>query len=565
MMGSEWIKEKMTKYGIRPPEETDPTLKGFRTAGELGASVVNPGPVAAKVGQATEKGVAMVGKEAARQVMRGMEGEGPLKSISPPIMYAVKPRGGTIASSGSLDKEGLSKFDELLDKYAGRAMQEVPEANKDMVREFIDKKARKFFTTEYGTGDDALRNAMRTGELPLSGRDVERFPPYLLEAARNPNAPGHEMAKRHLEKFYDEQTMIEGTVLGLHNPADADARRLFSQHMEGLREQQRQLMTAEGVPNDFQNPSLSNYALPDLESYPSSTRILKNLVDAGVRGDLPSGVQGALQRQQPIYDISQPYMEFLSPKQVAENLSVVPANKLKNMSFSDAMIEGANKMQVYRDYDTAIARADKGATIPRAVLDTFTKPFLQGSTGEWKQITDARATQLEGKLMNHSIGGYADGEMYGTTYTGLPYGGKRAFDEGLVKVYSLRDDKGMPTVTLEMAKSEGGKGDKWDITQIRSAFNSEPVASQWDDIFKFIEKGEKHIGQLKQNSYTKDRTGAAVPGSVVNWGSAYRDWKDGLDPMQGVKRSDNPPGWGQVEMAQGGAVERVLGDNRRYL
>jgi len=533
-----------------------PESSGMESMGEIMA----PG-----FGKAAAPAAKFVGKETARQVLRGMEGEGMLAPISPPIAYAVKPRGGTFATSGSLDKQELSKFDELLDRYNARTRQEVPEENRDMVTDFIDKKARKYFTTEYGTGDDSLRNAMRTGDLPLSGRDVERFPPYLLAAARDPNAPGHEMAKRHLEKFYDEQTNIQGTVLGLHNPSDADARSLFNKHMTDLREQQRQQMTAEGVPNDFQNASLSTYALPDLESYPSSTRILRNLVAAGEEGTLPSGVQGALQRQQPIYDIEQPYLDFLSPKQVAENIAAVPANKLKNMSFADAMIEGGKKLQVYRDYDTAIARADKGGTIPKPVLEMFTKSFLSGGTGEWRQITDARATSLEGKLMNHSVGGYSDGDTYGMAYTGLPYGGKKAFDEGLVKVYSLRNDKGQPTVTLEMAKSDAGKGDKWNITQIRGAFNSEPATNQWDDIFKFIEKGEKHIGQLKQNSYTKDRTGASVSGSVVDWNRAYRDWKDGIDPMQGVQRSDNPPGWGQVDMAHGGAVERVNGDNRRYL
>lgn len=533
-----------------------PESSGMESLGE----VMAPG-----FGKAAAPVVKATGKEAARQMLRGMEGEGPLASVSPPIMYAVKPRGGTFATSGSIDKPELSKFDELLTKYVDRATQEVPDEHHAAVREFIDKKARKYFTTEYGTGDDALRNAIRTGNLPIAGRDVDRFPPYLLEAARNPEAVGHDVAKRHLEKFYDEQTNLDAMVLGLHNPSDADARRLFNQHMNDLKEQQRQLMSAEGVPNEYQNFSVSSYALPELEQYPSSTRILRNLMEAGESGTLPSGVQGALQRQQPIYDISQPYMDLFSPKQVAENIAAVPANKLKNMSFADAMIEGGKKMQVYRDYDAAIARADKGGTIPKAVLDTFTKPFLKGDTGEWKQITDARATQLEGKLMNHSVGGYADGNTYGTTYTGLPVGGKKAFDEGLVKVYSLRDDKGMPTVTLEMAKSDGGQGNKWNITQIRGPFNSEPAASQWDDIFKFIEKGEAHLGELKQNSYSKNRAGETIPGSVVNWGRAFRDWKDGIDPMQGVQRSDNPPGWGNAELAQGGAVERVLGDNRRYL
>jgi hypothetical protein len=533
-----------------------PESSGMESLGE----VMAPG-----FGKAAAPVVKATGKEVARQMLRGMEGEGMLAPISPPMAYAVKPRGGTFATSGSLDQRPLSKFDELLDKYAGRAMQEVPDESKDAVREFIDKKARKYFTTEFGTGDDALRNALRSGELPVAGRDLERFPPYLLEAARNPNAPGHDIAKRHLEKFYDEQTNIDGTVLGLYNPADADARRLFNEHMNSIREQQRQLMTAEGVPNEFQNASLTNYALPDLEGYPTSTRVLKNLMDAGVRGELPPGVQGALQRQQPIYDISQPYSDFLSPKQVAENIAVLPANKLKNMSFADAMIEGSKKMKVYRDYDSAVLQAEKSGTVPKEVAELFTKPFLKGNTGEWKQITDPRATKLEGKLMNHSVGGYAEGENYGTAYTGLPYGGKKAFDEGLVKVYSLRDEKGLPTVTLEMAKSDGGKGDKWDVTQIRSRFNSEPSQKHWDDIFKFLEKGDAHLGQIKQNSYNRDIAGEVTPGSVVNWGRAYRDWKDGISPTQSVQRSSNPPGWGQADLATGGMVERHMNDNRRYL
>ena len=565
VMGSDWLKEKMTKYGIRPGEEANPTLQGFRTAGELGASVVNPGPVAAKVGQAAEKGAAAVGKEAARQVMRGMEGEGPLKSVSPPIMYAVKPRGGTFASSGSIANEPLSDFDKLLNNYLDRSLKDAPDTSHEAIREFIDKKARKYFTTEYGTGDDSLRTAMRTGEMPLSGSDVDRFPPYLLHAAANPEVPGHGVAKRDLEKLYDKATNMDAKVLGLHNSADGDARTRFREFMDAQKEKDRQLMSAEGVPDEFQNSELRGYAISEFEGYPTSTRTLQNLIKAGEEGKLPEGVKGALQRQQPIYDINEPYLSMLSPKIVAENISVVPPNKLKNMSFADAMVEGSKKMNVYRNYDAAVAKAERGGTVPKEVSEMFTKPFLKGETGEWRQITDSRATALEGKLMNHSVGSYKDGDRYGVEYTGLPYGGKKAFDEGLVKVYSLRDDKGLPTVTIEMAKSDAGKGDKWNITQIRSRFNSEPAANQWDDIFKFIDKGEKHIGQIKQNSYSLDNTGKATPGSVVNWGSAYRDWKDGIDPMLGVQRSDNPPGWGQAGMAQGGAVERVLGDNRRYL
>jgi len=93
-LGSAHLKRLALERGIRYPEETNLTLQGFRTAGELGSSLVNPGPVATRVGQAVEKGATVVGKEAAKQMLRGMEGEGPLAAISPPVMYAVKPRGG---------------------------------------------------------------------------------------------------------------------------------------------------------------------------------------------------------------------------------------------------------------------------------------------------------------------------------------------------------------------------------------------------------------------------------------------------------------------------------------
>lgn len=60
MMGSEWIKEKMTQMGVRPGQEANAALQGFRTMGELGASAVNPGPVAAKVGEKSGEAAGML-------------------------------------------------------------------------------------------------------------------------------------------------------------------------------------------------------------------------------------------------------------------------------------------------------------------------------------------------------------------------------------------------------------------------------------------------------------------------------------------------------------------------
>jgi hypothetical protein len=138
---------------------------------------------------------------------------------------------------------------------------------------------------------------------------------------------------------------------------------------------------------------------------------------------------------------------------------------------------------------------------------------------------------MEGKLMNHSIGGYNSGTSYGTAYTALPYGGKKAFDEGLVRVYSLRDAEGLPKVTVEMAKSDGGKGNTWNVSQIRGRFNSEPLPETREDIFRLLNKIDSQDGlnEVKQNSYGRLPTGETGPGTVVEWGKEYDLWKQSAE------------------------------------
>jgi hypothetical protein len=45
VMGSDWIKEQATKYGIRPEDSKDPQDQGFRMMGEAGAGLLNPASV----------------------------------------------------------------------------------------------------------------------------------------------------------------------------------------------------------------------------------------------------------------------------------------------------------------------------------------------------------------------------------------------------------------------------------------------------------------------------------------------------------------------------------------
>jgi len=580
VMGSDWIKEKMTKYGIRPGEEANPTLQGFRTAGELGASLVNPIPVSTKVGQAVEKGATAVGKEAAKQMLRGMEGEGPLAAISPPVMYAVKPRGGTIATSGSLNEPPISRFDELLSNYAEEIKNKLPKSEGwpgaisswasnpkyDAVDAFIDKKARKYFINEFGTANDPLRKAMASGEMPIYGKDVEQFPEYLLAAARDPNAPGHLQAKRHLEKYYDDKTNIQLQSLSLApDPHDADARNIFNKKMTDFQTKQRDLMTAEGLPEEYQNPAfLNKHTFQDLKDYPSSTEAFRKMVELGEQDKLPSNLKYALQNEQPIYMVSQPDMDFLKPKILAETLSTIPPEKLKNMSFEQAVIEGTKNMRVYREYDTAVERASKNLSVPKEVMSMFTKPVTKSTDGEWVKLTEPIATKLEGKLMHHSVGGYADNPNYNL-------GGPEAIKSGKANIFSLRNGKtGMPEVTLEAEKLPNGD---LGLNQIKGDYNSFP-SHRTEEIFQFIDK-HPEIKRLPGEFYPKDNTGVNLPRGIhVDWQGSYEHWKTGMPGEWRIQRSsdvaDNymytlPAGEPPINRANGGMVERTKNDNRKYL
>jgi hypothetical protein len=227
-------------------------------------------------------------------------------------------------------------------------------------------------------------------------------------------------------------------------------------------------------------------------------------------------------------------MDLLSPTSVVEALKEIPANKLKNMSFPEALIQGTQALVPVRDYLAAVTLAEKGAKVPRQALDKFTTPVMDAPSfgGKWVTIDTSLGTTMEGKLLNHSVGDYhVGGPSYGTAYTSLPYGGKKAFDEGLVRVYSLRDKEGLPKVTVEMAKSDRGKGDTWDVSQIRGRFNSEPLPETRKDIFRLLDKvdSQEGLGRVKDNMYMKLPTGESIPYKTVDWAKEYDLYKQSAE------------------------------------
>lgn len=492
-------------FGVAPDEMgfsvLHPDLPGIQKAGEKGfaaGTVAQVAPMAAAV-----RGLGSAGTTTAAKMLAGM------KDI--PVGMAVKPRGGVFMPS---EGEGItSKLASTVDDYVEMARrQNLPEE----VQSFIRTKAPKYFTTTYGTANDPLRIAIQERKLEPFARDVEKMPPYMVDAAKNPEVRGHKQAKTDLERMYDQLT-------GLSAQYYSEARGTARTNL--MRQAEIDRMTQEGVPREFMNPvHPDGFTMDDIHAYPYMSKGLTQLMDMQRRGELPQHLQQALRTGELIYDV-QPMFSMLQPREVAQALAQVAPNKLKNMSFPDALVEGLAKLLPIRDYEAAIDIAERGGRVPKKALFQFTQPVLKAEGQQWVQITDPIATRMEGKLMNHSVGGYAEGDNYGTAYTGLKVGGKKAFDEGLVRVYSLRDAEGMPSITVEAAKL----GDGWRVSQVRGRFNSAPEDKE--AVFKLFDKLDQSDGlkDIKLNSYNRSATGEAIKGNVVDWGREYDLWKTGAE------------------------------------
>jgi hypothetical protein len=498
-----------------------PDREGIKTAGEAGFYTGTALQVAPVVGKASKMLAKLTGSAINDRMLAG-ESLTPGFNTPAPINFAVKPRGGTFGyTPDELDRaKPITKIGKLVQGYGVEARGvDAP----DEVLEFLKTKAPKYFTTTYGTANDPLRTAFREQRIKPFGTDIQYIKPELIAAANRTDDVGNLQARTDLEKAYDQQTGINANLIKPEGSTWEFQRK--------IRQDISEKMGQEGVVPEFRNlPSINAFTKEEFGEYPISSEMLRRFSEK--QDKLPTNLQRALQSTEPIYDAS-PTMALLQPNNVIEALQQVPANKLKNMSFPEALIQGTQALAPVRDYLSAVALAEKGAKVPRKALDMFTTPVVDAPSfgGQWVTLDKSVAAKMEGKLMNHSVGDYNFGSSYGTAYTGLPYGGKKAFDEGLVRVYSLRDDQGLPKVTVEMAKSDGGKGDTWNVTQIRGRFNSEPLPETRNEIFNLLDKIDSQDGlnNIKYGSYSKLPTGEAAPGTVVDWAKEYDLWKSSAE------------------------------------
>jgi hypothetical protein len=442
-------------------------------------------------------------------------------SVEDALGMAVKTRGGVFGAQEA-PSESVFQRGTLPDLLYGYKARLIDEGMSESDAETVVKKARKFYTTEFGTESDRLRQMMRDEEIPAqSTEDVssteyssfglqpfiqrartadvlrgEQIAPVRAEferlqnmrsrsgqfdgfdtiedynkfiAARNElnrltrvDAPDVEPtdAMKAFESQYDRATGLGGIFLGDQARNSTDVKRRIQDEVAKESQYPNEIPQGINLIEDPLNPTYSSDEITgfDFVNDPTYARAMEN--------------------QEVIYDINarrfDEGLQFLSGESFAPavadlNLS---SDELAKISFPELVKRSVVAGSGTRRAKQAASQADNvlGSffrqyskygpvdepkrqellnRVPKEVKFEGLEEVLPGSEKTWHRITDPNWTQLEGAMMGHSVGGYA---TPGSSYN---LGGRKAFNEGAARVYTLRNNEtGNPTVTVDVDFSD---------------------------------------------------------------------------------------------------------------
>ena len=512
-MGSDYLIEKARQAGIAEK----PSGSAAETATRIGMGFVNPAAVARQIPAgiaALEKGVEGMTLPAFRQITGNPKAtkedmidfvldQRSIASFGAPGV--IKPKGGVFpkAGTGSGIDNYLERVQELL---ARNAEGDLTIGQIKSINKFIEDKGRKYLTTTYGTGDDVLKEALLEGRLPTFGRDKKNFREYMLREARS----GNPEALQDFELSYDTRTGLgQFVVTPSEHQAAANIRETASRQM-------LEKIKKEGVQEELiTDPYLRRVETEDMLkgfSPEYQKNLARNLMNRELGMNRPVDVTDetlirAAQQGEVFYDIpASPSLDFLEPKNLANSLATLNPDKLNNMSFAEAVVQGTKNTKLQRDWDEVIKKVESNKSIPKELYDIGTERFRPMGEDRWVRLTTPQAVQLEGAAMHHSIGNYAKKGGYGV-------GGLDALLSGKAQLFSLRGKDGRPRITIEAQKNEDGT---LLVRQIKGNFNGVPEPQDQEIVVEFL-KGLP-IDKIQPESYAKSATGEELAERVrIDW------------------------------------------------
>jgi len=465
---------------LQKRKEATSTLPGM--AADIGASMLNPAygtaasaadfEIARRENDLLGMGLAGAGMvPVAGPLLKG------LGMAAPAVLGAIRPKGGVFLTSGKYGEmvgpnkraDTLSRFDQqmsdvldLVESKSRVRISGISPESAEAIKELFDKKARKYFTTQFASVDDPIYEAVKEGRIrPVGKADKKVFRDYILRSARQ----GDPEAVEDFAAAYD-RALQRNILVGEGKQFSQEARALAARRgEEALSAAQAQRIAAgeKLLPEELAGMDVPPEGLESKFIYPSDPK--RNLFAEDV--EVPEHIKRAMQEGEIVYDISAfDVPKFMKPSEaMIDELAKIDPAKLKKMSYPEAVAAVNQQMRVASDWGDMVSMArEKGASrVPVETRRMFTAPVVSLDNGQkWVQLTDSKAAALEGGMLRHSVGGY---DMVGEY--GVAKGGKKSFDSGDAKVFSLRTKDDLPLVTIELDAREG----KNIVTQVKGFTN----------------------------------------------------------------------------------------------
>jgi hypothetical protein len=492
-MGSDWIKQQMTRLGIRPEPPTQPTARAMYEMGQIGSSMVNPAAparAAAAAGQATGR--------AAKELMKDFQGYN-RQLAAPGASYVSRPAGGEFPTApvGRTPRSSLDNYIEnLADSVRDRNEFALPSEKSEAAVEFFDKKLRSFFRSQAGSVSDPVREAIISGKIKFKKDtpEEEMFPQALIDAARK----GDVTAMRALENTYDKSMGVKAYRLrpegeGYQGADDAQAAykqsilaqmkatptiipdamllRMTTKNADTLPQAEAAKRVADIRAKMAENPAYFSVVLEpkmerllaenpmesvtkaNVESFPN----LYRAIDYTVKNPGTQGIASLSAAERPVLDIFGSYLNPLGlrDRDITDVISDLSVKDLKQMSvpefFAKALVHKSRTSELDSYVEKAGQLVRANAPVPPKIAFYGTKEFMppdaQGM--QWREITDPMATRLHGEMLGNSIGGYSRMGTYGALSKG-----RASLDDGQVRLFGLYDKDNRLVTNVEYVTPE---------------------------------------------------------------------------------------------------------------
>jgi hypothetical protein len=277
---------------------------------------------------------------------------------------------------------------------------------------------------------------------------------------------------------------------------------------------------------------------PDLYDYPGVNAIIKEsesgkLMSLLNKSILPPHLRMAAREAEPIAltwygDRNPNRLPVLAD--VTDYLSTRTPAEIKNMGYADVMAKT-------QEWHAMLEQARKDPSkFSKKQLTAGTEFYMPAKEDmNWLDVKSSDALSLEGNIMGHCVGG--------SNYCS-------AVNEGTKKIVSLRDKKGIPHVTIELAAdNKNGVFDR--VVQVKGTANKEPV-KYFPQIDEFLNEYQSKLGDTKLRITEMDRF---LPQAWREQGVLNADFL----------RVDDRGAWVRYQNPQGEVIEEyVLRNDPRF-